>query len=361
MHGSVSLGVYEPVNKLYDTGAISIETDLNNINDHILNSLFYTSNSSNFNSTDIITIMYSDEGNTGNGGVLTVSDTISINISTINNKPTLTLSDSTLLFTEGDTVGQNFSVTVYDMDCISIDCSTTIELTSSTAYMTPHYCTDSLGTSAVKSLTLTGTISLINTCFTDIMVTFPTTSYGMFGQEIEISFNDNGERGYGSNYLIKDYIMCNVTQLPIGNTVTVTFPSSNYTINQYYSLPIFSELIVGDTRYSSTGVKNYDLLTVNITSINDNYFSLYSLKGIHLTTDTSKGIKSNNYYDSLRTQRYQTNIIFDGIMFNLNYAFKYIYYHALNNFCGIDIIYIDIQYPSQSLTFNDTLNINVTC
>ena len=162
-------------------------------------------------------------------------------------------------------------------------------------------------------------------------------------QVIEITLEDNGDRGIGRSIFVEKFVSVNVSN--VNDTMSIISTQSNFSVEHGYSIPI-NTLQVIDKDLNKTSDELL-IVNINITSISSNTLSLYYLNGIHFT---------NIIFD--RINKY-TELLFLSTITNLNNALKYLYFHSDEQFCGMETIYIDIQATNEHAMQNVT--VNVTC
>ena len=343
-NGTVNLGAIESVNILNNSGEIKLKSDLDNMN-YALTHLMYVS-PPDFEGNDFITITFSDYGNTGNGGILTDSEIINVTINGVNHAPKLTKSTEMITMIEDGL--SNFSLTVYDQDCVGIDCNLTLIIKSHKGFIKSLQCPELTMNSWKQQIIINGNATYINNCTTDITLKMLENWNGILGHEIEISLNDNGWYGEGDPFYVTDVIAVNVTN--INDELNMLYTRdllTLYSVKRGYSVPLIG-LQLEDIDLNET---NTELLMVNI-SVNHNKIGLYALNGLHFI--------DFSFQDRFkRTNRYSV-LNFEGTMYSINKALPYLYFHSTNSsHCGQDIVKIKVSYKHEIV--NTSLNINVTC
>jgi large repetitive protein len=189
--------------------------DLNNA----LNGLTYLGNA-NFNGADALAVTANDNGNTGLGGPLTDSRTVSITVNAVNDAPvnsvpgTQTVAeDTTLTFSAAN----NNAITVSDVDAGNNAIQVTLTATNGTISLgsTNNVNVSGNGTS---SLTVVGAISDINAALDG--ATFLATLNFNGTATITVATDDLGNSGSGGSQTDTDSISINVTPVndaPVAN------------------------------------------------------------------------------------------------------------------------------------------------
>jgi hypothetical protein len=196
-----------------------------------LNGLSYQGNL-NFNGSDTLNITTNDNGNTGSGGALSDTDSVTINVTPVNDAPVVT-AGHTLNYTENQaTTAFDPAITVTDVD--------NANLASATVQITGNYVNgqDVLGftnqngitgsfSAATGTLTLTGSSSVANYQTALASVTYVNTSDNPSGAARTVTIITND--GAASSVAATDTI--NVT--PVNDAPVVTAGHTlNYTENQ---------------------------------------------------------------------------------------------------------------------------------
>ena len=210
---------------------------------------------SNFNGTDTLAMSTSDGGNSGNGGTLTDSDSVSIIVTPVNDAPVNTLATS--YSTVEDTALKLNGLSISDADVASGNMSITLSVTSGTlaANSTTGVTVTGSGSSA---LTLSGTLSELNAYLaaSSSVPVFTPTSNATAAVTLTMSTNDNGNTG-GSALTDIDTRTITITPVndaPVLTADTKTTPEDSAVTDNVLSndTDVDSSLTVGSFTWNGT-------------------------------------------------------------------------------------------------------------
>lgn len=199
---------------------VSIAGTAENVNT-ALNNFTYTGNA-NFSGADTLTIVANDNGNTGNGGALTATQTIGITVNAINDAPLLTVPTSL-------TVAEDTNLTLSGITITDVDSgASTIEITLSASQGTitlgtvpPGVAVSNNGTSDV---TLIGTLTTLRTALANSTLRYLGNPNYNGSDTITVTVNDGGNTGFGGPLTVTRDI--NVTVTPVNDPPTLTLPGA---------------------------------------------------------------------------------------------------------------------------------------
>ncbi|MBL1177965.1 beta strand repeat-containing protein, partial [Pantanalinema sp. GBBB05] len=199
---------------------VSITGAADNVNSALSN-FTYTGNA-NFSGADTLTIVANDNGNTGNGGALTATQTIGITVNAVNDAPLLTVPTSL-------TVAEDTNLTLSGITITDVDSGAgTIELTLSAtqgiinlATVPPGVAAGNNGTSEV---TLTGTLTALRTALSNSSLRYLGNPNYNGPDTITITLDDDGNTGFGGPLTVTRSI--NVTVTPVNDAPTLTLPGA---------------------------------------------------------------------------------------------------------------------------------------
>ena len=196
-----------------------------------LNGLIYRGNL-NFNGSDTLSITTNDGGNTGSGGALQDVDSVTINVTAVNDAPVVT-AGHTLNYTENQAATAiDPAITVSDVDSANL-ASATVQITGNyvngedvLGFTNQNGITGSFN-AATGTLTLTGSSSVANYQTALASVTYVNTSDNPSGAARTVTIITND--GAANSIAVTDTI--NVT--PVNDAPVVTAGHTlNYTENQ---------------------------------------------------------------------------------------------------------------------------------
>jgi hypothetical protein len=182
----------------------------------------------NANGSVALTMLTSDNGNTGTGGPLTDSDTININITAVDDAPVNTLPAS--YATNEDTALKLSGLSVADVDAGAGTISVTLTAGSGVLTATTAGSVTVSG-SGTSSIVLSGTLGNINTYLATVanQPTYTPVANANGSVALTMLTSDNGNTGTGGALTDSDTININITAVndaPSGADFTRTAPKN---------------------------------------------------------------------------------------------------------------------------------------
>ena len=179
------------------TASVTLDGTLTQINNLLAGSLSgtltYTANSDTPAASATLTLTASDLGNTGTGGTLTGSDTATINITAVNDAPTITY-PATIAVTE-DVTSSLTGISFADVDAGGS--SVQVTLTASTGYLSAVAGGGVTVGLAGSDLILTGSVANLNTFLAVGSLSFLTAEHEVSTSLLRIILSDLGNSGSG--------------------------------------------------------------------------------------------------------------------------------------------------------------------
>ncbi len=178
----------------------------------------------NFNGSAGLTIGVNDQGNSGTGGALTGSASVTINVAAVNDAPVVivpgtqaTNEETSLTFNATN----NNVVSIGDLDASGNAVQVTLAVTNGTASLSS---TSGLSFTAGDgtadgTMTFTGTVSAINTALNGLVYT-PTANFNGAAQ-LTVDVNDGGNVGFGGPLTGSGAVTINVSAVNDAPLVTV--------------------------------------------------------------------------------------------------------------------------------------------
>jgi hypothetical protein len=202
------------------TASITLTGSITSINTFISGNHVTFTSATDATAAVTLTSSINDGGNTGSGGAQSASDTTTLNITAVNDAPTVSVPGS-ITVTE-DVAGAVTGISFADVDAGSSTVTATLAIGSGTLAATSGGGVTVGGTAT--SLTLTGTIADINTFINDSHVTFTTATNATSAVTLTATINDGGHTGSGGAHSASDTTSITVTA--VNDAPTVTVPSS---------------------------------------------------------------------------------------------------------------------------------------
>jgi hypothetical protein len=156
------------------------------------NNLTYTTNL-NATTAQTLSVSLNDNGNTGTGGALTSAATVALNVTAVNDAPTVTAPAAIAVIE--DTVSVLTGITFADVDASSDIVIATLTVDAGTLAATSGGGVTVGGTAT--SRTLSGTITDINSFIAASNLTYIPVPDSVATQTLSVSINDNGNTGTG--------------------------------------------------------------------------------------------------------------------------------------------------------------------
>ncbi len=183
-----------------------------------LDGLKYTPGA-NFAGGDTLTIVSDDGGANGSGGAKSDSDTLALTVTAVNDAPTLTLPAP--ITTDEDTA-KTLSASVADLDADGADVKVDLGASKGTLTLSPSTGLTSSTGSGTGAVSLTGSVSEVNTALTELTYTPGANVNG--SDSITVGVSDLGHTGSGGAKTANGAIGVTVTAVndaPV-NTVPAT-------------------------------------------------------------------------------------------------------------------------------------------
>jgi hypothetical protein len=173
------------------SNALTLIGSIANINTFIAGSNVTFTTALNATGNVTLTTSINDNGNTGSGGAQTDSDTTTLNVTAVNDAPTITAPGS-ISVTE-DLSSALTGISFSDVDASSGTVTVTLSVASGALSATSAGGVTVGGTSS--ALTLTGTIANINTFIAGSNVAFTTASNATGNVTLTVAIDDGGNTG----------------------------------------------------------------------------------------------------------------------------------------------------------------------
>ncbi|MGI0487175.1 cadherin-like domain-containing protein [Pantanalinema rosaneae CENA516] len=199
---------------------VSITGSVDNVNTALGN--FNYLGNANFNGTDTLTIVANDNGNTGNGGALTATQTIGITVNAINDAPLLTVPTSLTVAEDTNLTLSGITITDVDSGASTIEIAlTATQGTITLGTVPPGVAVSDNGTSNV---TLIGTLTDLRTALANSTLRYLGNPDYNGADIITVTVNDRGNTGFGGPLTVTRDI--NVTVTPVNDPPTLTLPGA---------------------------------------------------------------------------------------------------------------------------------------
>ncbi|MFG0721243.1 Ig-like domain-containing protein [Pseudomonas sp. GLN_6] len=175
------------------SSALTLTGSISNINTFIAGSNVSFTTAANSTADVTLTASINDGGNTGSGGAQSANDVITLQVTAINDAPTITAPGS-ISITE-DAPGALTGISFADVDAGSGNVTVTLSVASGTLSATSGSGVTVGGTAS--ALTLSGTITDINAFIAASGVSFITASNATANVTLTVAINDGGNSGSG--------------------------------------------------------------------------------------------------------------------------------------------------------------------
>jgi hypothetical protein len=172
---------------------ITLTGSIANINAFIASSNVSYTTGANVTAEVTLGISINDGGNTGSGGALTASTTVTLTVTAINDAPTITAPGSISVIE--DSASALTGISIADADAGSASVTVTLSVPSGTLAATSGSGVTVGGTAS--AITLTGSIADINAFIAASNVTFTTALNATSSVTLTVSINDGGNTGSG--------------------------------------------------------------------------------------------------------------------------------------------------------------------
>lgn len=296
-----------------NTRNVAITGSQANIN-AALASLLYQPNL-NFNGQDRIIVNVNDQGRTG-GVAATDTDTLTINVTPVNDVPVLTVPTVAQRINE-DTPLTLPGITVSDVDAGTGELQVTLTADQGALTLNPTAGVTISG-SATNTLTLTGQLASLQNALRAIVYQGAVNYNG--SDTVTITVNDQGNTGLGN--ALSDSRSISVTVVPVNDTPTLTLPTGPLTIDEDTDL-VFS----GPSAIALTDVDSGSTPIQITLAVNSGTVTLASTAGIQ-TTNGGNGTRS---------------ITFEGTLENVRAALDGLIYRGNSNFNGPDNLTVTVN------------------
>ena len=279
-----------------------------------LATLFYRS-STTFGGTDTISLRVDDNGNTGLGGSLSDSKTISVRVTPINRPPAITLPAG--ISVREDTSQAIAGISISDPDAGGGNVTASLSVLNGVV---------SLGSAAGVSITtgtgtrdrnvvLSGSIGAVNAALANLVYLGNSNFNGT--DSILVSVSDNGNTGNGVP--LSDQRSLPILVTPVNDAPVLTVPTAPQTANE-------------NTTLSLAGISVQDVdagngnMTVSLSAVNG-ALSVATTPGVTFSGTGSQG----------------SSIIFSGTLLAINSALATLNYRGNLNYSGADTLTIDVS------------------
>lgn len=175
------------------SSALTLTGSISNINTFIAGSNVSFTTAANATADVTLTASINDGGNTGTGGAQQDSETVTLQVSAVNDAPTITAPGS-ISITE-DVPGALTGISFADVDAGSGNVTATLSVANGTLSATSGGGVTVGGTAS--ALTLSGTIADINAFIAASGVSFTTASNTTSNVTLTVAINDGGNSGSG--------------------------------------------------------------------------------------------------------------------------------------------------------------------
>jgi len=293
-------------------------TNINNA----LNGLVYTPVAQS-NGSFTLTILTNDQGNTGSGGALSDTDTVSITVNAVDDAPVNTVpgaqsinEDATLTFSSG----AGTAVSVADIDAASSNIQTQLTVLHGTLTLADvSGVTVTAGSNASATLTMQGTVTQINTALASIVYA-PTANYNG-ADTLTVATSDLGNTGSGG---------------PLTDTDTVAMTVNAVNDAPVNSLPVAQSTNEDTNLVLSTG--NSNLISVSDTDVAEAPGNLQITLSVSHGTFSLSGIAGLSFTTGDGTS--DTSMVFSGTALAINAALDGLTYAPTANYNGTDTLSI---------------------
>ncbi|SNT34533.1 autotransporter-associated beta strand repeat-containing protein, partial [Azospirillum sp. RU37A] len=201
-----------------DSGTLTLSGSLTAINSFIAAGSVSFQTAANSTDGQTLAITINDGGNTGTGGPLTASSNVAINVTAVNDAPSITAPDSL-------TVTEDVATALTGISFADVDAGTgTVTVTLSVgAGSLSAVNSDGIGITGSGSgtLTLSGALSDINSFINAGNVRFQTAADSTVSQTLAITINDGGNTGTGGPLSASSNVTLNVTAVNDAPGITV--------------------------------------------------------------------------------------------------------------------------------------------
>ncbi|MCE5363636.1 DUF4347 domain-containing protein [Pseudomonas anguilliseptica] len=250
------------------SSALTLTGSISNINTFIAGSNVSFTTAANATADVTLTASINDGGNTGSGGAQSANDVITLQVTAINDAPTITAPGS-ISITE-DVPGALTGISFADVDAGSGNVTVTLSVASGTLSATSSGGVTVGGTAS--ALTLSGTIADINAFIAASGVSFTTASNAVSNVTLTVAINDGGNSGSGGAQTDSTTVTLTVTAVndaPVNSlpaAQSVDQDSSLVFNNGNGNLISISDVDAGSNSVEVTLAASNGLLTLGSTS-----------------------------------------------------------------------------------------------
>ena len=231
--------------------ALTLSGSVADINAFIAGGNVVFTTAANATSSVVLTVGIYDGGNTGGGGPLSASGTVTLAVTAVNDAPTVT-APLLIPFTE-DTAGAITGISFADVDAGSGTVTVTLSVPSGTMAAISGGGVTAAGTSTAR--TLVGSIANINAFIAGGNVTYTPAPNEVGNVTLTVLINDDGNTGSGGARSASSAVTLDVTNINDAPTVANVIPNQNATedaaFNFQFALNTFADPDVGDVLYYS--------------------------------------------------------------------------------------------------------------
>ena len=299
-----------------------------------LNTLFYRSGAT-FGGTDTINLQVNDNGNTGLGGPLTDSKTISVQVTPINRPPSITLPAP--LSVQEDTSKVISGISIADPDAGGGNVTASLSVLNGVVTLgsvAGVSVTTGTGTRD-RNVVLSGPIGAVNAALANLTYLGNSNFFGP--DSLLVSVSDNGNTGNGVP--LSDQRSLSILVSPVNDAPVLTVPTEPQSVGENITLSL-GGVSVQDVDAGSGN------LTVSLAAVNGG-LSVAAIPGV-IFSGSSQG----------------SSIIFSGTLLAVNSALATLNYRSNLNYSGADTLTIDISdngNTGSGIALNDrrTIAINV--
>ncbi|AQZ35152.1 hypothetical protein BHQ29_18990 [Pseudomonas sp. LPH1] len=281
--------------------ALTLTGSIANINSFIAGSNLSFTTAANATADVTLTVNINDGGNTGNGGAQSANETITLEVTAVNDAPTIT-APASIAITE-DIPGALTSISFSDVDAGSSNVTVTFSVPSGTLSATSGSGVTVGGTAS--ALTLTGSITDINAFIAASGISFTTASNATANVTLTVSINDGGNTGSGGAQTDTTTVTLTVTAV---NDAPVNSVPAAQSVDQDANL-VFNS---GNGNLISISDVDAGSNMVEVTlSATNGLLSLSDITGLSFSTGNGTGDASMTFTGSLSA----INNALDGLVF----------------------------------------------
>lgn len=321
------------------SSALTLTGSISNINTFIASSNVSFTTAANTTADVTLTASINDGGNTGTGGAQQDSETVTLQVSAVNDAPTITAPGS-ISITE-DASGALTGISFADVDAGSSNVTVTLSVPSGTLSATSGSGVTVGGTAS--ALTLSGTIADINAFIAASGVSFTTASNAVSNVTLTVAINDGGNSGSGGAQTDSTTVTLTVTAV---NDAPVNSLPAAQSVDQDSSL-VFNS---GNGNLISISDVDAGANSVEVTlSVTNGLLTLAGIVGLSFTTGDGTA---------------DASMVFTGNITDINNALSSLMFSPTSGYNGAAVLSITTSDQGNSgsggtQTDTDTLNITV--